>query len=253
MNLKRSPTVVQYSSFERNVADAIDADGAADSEIHHCHFVDNGNDSIDLGEGSTLHAHHNVIERSGDKGFSNGDGSAGSIDHNIVIGCNLGIGIKDSSKPTVTNNTLYANNTGLRIYHHVDGFEGGMGVFTNNIVWWSLTDDVDFQVGITHINHNCFGNAAFTAFEQADNTTVGAGCDDPLFADAEAGDFHLKSAAGRYDPATKTFVQDDVTSPCIDAGDADSNVLDETMPNGNRVDLGAFGGTAEASRSPTVE
>ncbi|HWA75261.1 MAG TPA: right-handed parallel beta-helix repeat-containing protein [Polyangiaceae bacterium] len=250
MNLKRSPIVIEYSDFERNVADAIDADGAADSEIHHCYFADNVNDSIDLGEGSTLHAHHNLIVRSGDKGFSNGDGSAGIIDHNVVVDSNLGIGIKDSSKPTVTNNTFYGNKNGLRIYHHVDGFEGGMGTFVNNIIWASEEMDVDFQVGTTHINHNCLGSVTFEMFPQADNTFSGGGCDDPLFADPENGDFHLMSAAGRWDPKTKAWVTDDVTSPCIDAGDPDTNVLTEPEPNGGRVDMGNFGGEAEASHTP---
>jgi hypothetical protein len=41
---------------------------------------------------------------------------------------------------------------------------------------------------------------------------------DPLFVDAAAGDFHLQSQAGRYNPATGTFVLDAQTSPLIDAG-----------------------------------
>jgi len=42
---------------------------------------------------------------------------------------------------------------------------------------------------------------------------------DPLFADPNNGDYHLKSQAGRYDPKTQSQIQDNVTSPCIDAGD----------------------------------
>ncbi|MHC4694548.1 MAG: right-handed parallel beta-helix repeat-containing protein, partial [Planctomycetota bacterium] len=33
------------------------------------------------------------------------------------------------------------------------------------------------------------------------------------------GDYHLKSQAGRWDANSQSWVQDDVTSPCIDAGD----------------------------------
>ncbi|GAF90502.1 unnamed protein product, partial [marine sediment metagenome] len=33
------------------------------------------------------------------------------------------------------------------------------------------------------------------------------------------GDYHLKSEAGRWDPNSESWVVDDVTSPCIDAGD----------------------------------
>ena len=63
------------------------------------------------------------------------------------------------------------------------------------------------------------------------------------------GDYHLKSQAGRWDPASQSWVQDDVTSPCIDAGDPDMPVGDEPMPNGGRINMGAYGGTPEASKS----
>jgi predicted outer membrane repeat protein len=61
------------------------------------------------------------------------------------------------------------------------------------------------------------------------------------------GDYHLRSQAGRWDPAAGSWVVDDVTSPCIDAGDPNSPVGEEPFPNGGRVNMGAYGGTAEAS------
>jgi hypothetical protein len=63
------------------------------------------------------------------------------------------------------------------------------------------------------------------------------------------GDYHLKSKAGRWDPVSESWVMDDVTSPCIDAGDPNSPVGDEPEPNGGRINMGAYGGTAEASKS----
>jgi predicted outer membrane repeat protein len=63
------------------------------------------------------------------------------------------------------------------------------------------------------------------------------------------GDYHLKSQAGRWDPPSQSWVLDDVTSPCIDAGDPNSPVGDEPEPNGGRVNLGAYGGTGEAGKS----
>ena len=74
---------------------------------------------------------------------------------------------------------------------------------------------------------------------------------DPLFADPNNGDHHLKSEAGRWDPASMGWVLDDVTSPCIDAGDPNSPIGYEPFPNGGRVNMGAYGGTAEASKSPS--
>ncbi len=63
------------------------------------------------------------------------------------------------------------------------------------------------------------------------------------------GDYHLKSQAGRWDPTSEDWVLDEVTSPCIDAGDPNNPVADEPEPNGGIVNMGAYGGTAEASKS----
>jgi hypothetical protein len=64
------------------------------------------------------------------------------------------------------------------------------------------------------------------------------------------GDYHLESQAGRWDPTTDSWVIADVTSPCVDAGDPNSPIGEEPFPNGGRVNMGAYGGTAEASMSP---
>jgi hypothetical protein len=69
---------------------------------------------------------------------------------------------------------------------------------------------------------------------------------DDFFVD---GDYHLKSQAGRWDPSSQTWVIDDVTSPCIDAGDPMTPISLEPFPNGGIVNMGAYGGTAEASKS----
>jgi len=63
------------------------------------------------------------------------------------------------------------------------------------------------------------------------------------------GDYHLKSRAGHWDPNGETWVADDATSPCIDAGDPNSPVGPEPFPNGGVINLGVYGGSVEASRS----
>ncbi|HPC93641.1 MAG TPA: choice-of-anchor Q domain-containing protein [Sedimentisphaerales bacterium] len=63
------------------------------------------------------------------------------------------------------------------------------------------------------------------------------------------GDYHLQSQGGRWDPINESWVRDGVTSPCIDAGDPLAPVGDEPVPNGGIVNLGAYGGTAEASKT----
>jgi hypothetical protein len=63
------------------------------------------------------------------------------------------------------------------------------------------------------------------------------------------GDYHLESQAGRWDPQHQAWEPDQVTSPCIDSGDPSGPTGEESAPNGGRVDLGAYGGTAQASKS----
>ena len=62
------------------------------------------------------------------------------------------------------------------------------------------------------------------------------------------GDYHLQSQTGRWDPSPGNWVQDAVTSPCIDAGDPASPAGNEPVPNGGIIDMGVYGGTVEAAR-----
>ncbi len=78
---------------------------------------------------------------------------------------------------------------------------------------------------------------------------------DPLFVDDThvdlfQRDYHLQSEAGRWNGTT--FVTDAQTSPCIDAGDPAVDFGAETQPHGSRINQGAYGGTAQASRSRRI-
>jgi len=65
------------------------------------------------------------------------------------------------------------------------------------------------------------------------------------------GDFHLKSQAGRWDPNSQSWVTDASTSPCIDGGNPGCPLGDEPSDANNvRINMGAYGGTAEASKTP---
>lgn len=66
------------------------------------------------------------------------------------------------------------------------------------------------------------------------------------------GDYHLQSQTGRWDPVSIEWVNDIIHSPCIDAGDPNSPVGDELYPNGNRINMGAYGGTDQASMSKNL-
>jgi Right handed beta helix region/Periplasmic copper-binding protein (NosD) len=73
---------------------------------------------------------------------------------------------------------------------------------------------------------------------------------DPELADPGNGDYHLKSRGGRYSLLSGWEI-DSVTSPLIDAGNSSS--MDWTLepdPNGRRLNMGPYGGTGEASKTP---
>ena len=63
------------------------------------------------------------------------------------------------------------------------------------------------------------------------------------------GDYHLRSKQGRWEPIQSVWVQDAVSSPCIDAGNPYTGPQAEISPNGSRINCGAYGGTVEASLS----
>ena len=73
--------------------------------------------------------------------------------------------------------------------------------------------------------------------------------DDPYFVDPTSNNFHLKSQAGRWDPESQTWIQDEITSSCIDSGDPMSPIGLEPFPNGGFVNMGIYGGTPEASKA----
>ena len=63
------------------------------------------------------------------------------------------------------------------------------------------------------------------------------------------GDYHVRSEAGRYDPVLDQWLLDLVTSPCIDLGHPQMDVAYESASHGARINMGAYGGTRDASRT----
>jgi len=129
---------------------------------------------------------------------------------------------------------------------------------TNCILWGNDKEiyiDDDSQVTITY---SCIQDLKLGRF----GLPAGNINQDPCFVDPGRwvnangpnavwidGDYHLKSEVGRWDPDSQTWVQDDVTSPCIDAGDPNSDWTAELWPHGESINMGAYGGTSQASMS----
>jgi len=244
LNIKRAYSLVEHCSFFGG-NDALDFDGAP-GEIAYNDFHDTANDCIDTGEGATPLVHFNYVENAGDKGVSIGEGAAPTVEHNVIVGSALGIAIKDSSEPVIAYNTLVGNQVGVIGYEGIDGLGGGRGTVRNSIIWGSVVADVQLFDGSTTVfEYNCIEDG----WPGTGNISAAAGCPDPLFHDPAAGDYHLQSQYGRWDPTGQNFVNDAATSPCIDAGDPAGDYTLEPEPNGDRANLGADGNTAEASRS----
>jgi len=133
---------------------------------------------------------------------------------------------------------------------------GCSGTILNSIVWGNtapLAPDISLIFGstldITYSNVSG-GKAAVNVEGESILTWEPGNIDaDPYFANPNNRDYHLKSQAGRWDPDSQTWVQDGVTSPCIDAGDPLSPIGWEPFPNGGFINMGAYGGTPKTSKS----
>jgi hypothetical protein len=149
-----------------------------------------------------------------------------------------GGGLYNSSNALVVNCTFINNSatSGSKIHN-----QGGALTLTNCILWNNTPPEIRVAAGTVSVTYSDIRGG----FTGEGNIAV-----DPLFADPANGDYHLKSHWGRWDPVNESWVIDGITSPCIDTGDPSSPVGDEPEPNGGRINMGAHGGTPEASKSP---
>ena len=182
---------------------------------------------------------------------------------NCSITANVSAGIKlyMGSNPTISNCVIAGNGgSGVTMLK----FTAGRTVLVNAPTLVNCTIVGNSETGIsegtpTVLDSIIYGNgvqiAGSSAAVKYSNVQSGFSGEgnidaDPLFADPDNGDYHLKSQADRLDPDTQTWLADDVTSPCIDAGDPSIPISFEPLPNGGIINIGAHGGTVEASKSP---
>jgi len=156
------------------------------------------------------------------------------------------ISIMNTSTPTLTNCTFTANSAPEGHALACDSYQQRPSQLSvvNSILWNGGNEVVNKDgstITITYSDVQCSGRWPWPG--------LGNIRTDPLFADGTNDDFHLKSQAGRYDPNSQTWVKDDVTSPCIDAGNPMSPIGHELFPNGGIINMGTYGGTPEASKS----
>jgi len=184
----------------------------------------------------------------------------GPIHHNIIAGNRSpsGGGLY-GCLGFIYNNTIAGNRSGLgaAVYN--------CGVIYNNIIAFNEADEGGGIYGLGDSSYNVFyenrgghfggGAMAGPGDVVGDPRFVQAGFwdpngtaepDDDFWVD---GDWHVKSQAGRWDPLSRRWVQDDVTGAGVDAGDPNSDWRQEFWPHGKLINTGAYGGTAQASMS----
>jgi len=160
--------------------------------------------------------------------FYYGEGPGSILKNFIIRDSFMGVFIVDSS-PTISNLTIVGNKYGIEAYADSEPD-------ISNIILWDNTDG------------DLFGcRARYSCVERGGEGNI---TDDPLFVDPDNDDYHIRSWRGRYWPEHDIWVLDKVTSPCVDGGDPDTDTSNEPMPNGGRINIGAYGGTMEASLSP---
>jgi parallel beta-helix repeat protein len=189
----------------------------------------------------------------------------GRIAHNIIVGNRSANGGGLFSCNQIYSNTI--------VYNIAEENGGAMsqcpGYISNNIIAFNSANFVGGIYGAGTSSYNDFWSNEGGNF--GGGVTMGPGdiLAEPLFVSNGYwddngtpdesddfwvdGDFHVTSQAGRWSPDQKIWVNDSLTSPCIDAGgepnDPNSNWTSELWPHGRRINIGAYGGTAEASMS----
>ncbi|MFC1461478.1 NosD domain-containing protein, partial [Verrucomicrobiota bacterium] len=166
----------------------------------------------------------------------NDDMYYGTIRNNLIYNnTSYAIYVRDSSVDTqIINNTCYTNTLGISVLA-----ANATVVIKNNISDSSINND--FYPNAGTFSYNCSGDETATGTGALTNTN-------PSFVNTASNDFHLKSGQGTWNGWRWTRYPSE-HSPCIDAGDTNDLVGAEPSPNGGRINMGAYGGTAVASKT----
>jgi len=214
-------------------------------------------------ENGTLTMSHCVVTDNTSQRMDGGIGSHGgsvSLTHCIIARNTAqtyagGIKAEANGSLSITNCTIFENSAGQYAGGvHLPG--GSSATITNSIIRNNTAPQgPEINIGNASRLRVTFSNVAGgeAGVYGGSSNTVDWGASnldaDPHFSDPGNGDYYLKSQAGRWDLNTQSWIQDEITSPCIDAGDPMSPIDLESFPNGGFVNMGAYGCTAEASKS----
>jgi hypothetical protein len=192
--------------------------------------------------------------------------------NNVIRNCNSGgVAVENSCEALLVNNTIVDCPRGLRLFDlgrwnspYFLHPGGGTATVINCIIWdcaqaATLADSSNTQIPdrgshLTVIYCDIEGGRSSISVSGTYSTVTwkeGNINVDPCFADSANYNYHLKSRAGRWNPSINSWVHDVVTSICIDAGAPNSDWTAELWPHGERINMGGYGGTSQASMSPS--
>jgi hypothetical protein len=171
-----------------------------------------------------------------------------------LLNCLIADNISDDSRFTGTihsegtislQNCTVADNDRRGLY-----YSNGVFSVTNSIIYGNGDDLTNFPSAaggtISNLYYSLIGNG--------DNAgTNGCITGDPLFVDTNY--YHLQSVRGNYTNGYFSgggWGESISNSPCIDAADPQADCSLEPSPNGNRLNMGAYGNTSKASLSKSA-
>jgi hypothetical protein len=146
-------------------------------------------------------------------------------------------------KKAFTSDPIYAGNLAVLIENNnITNMKSGYGITCNYTLGYVLNVLYNFFFGNSTTGSGDYGTNVTHTHDIVDQ--------DPLYIDPTNGDYHEKSKCGRW--AGTGWTTDDTISPCIDAGNPETDYSRELDPwNGFRVNTGCFGGTVQASLTGT--
>lgn len=210
INSYGSSSLIENNVFSNNDFGISCNDSSAVIKMNY--FYNNTNDGINIsGTSSGLSVLNNVVYSNGGHGIEVEYSSSPDIINNTLHGNGKnGLYIKNGSSPVVKNNIITGN--------------AGYGIATFALSFPSVSyNDVWNNSDGDYYDHDTEG--PFTPLPGTGELSV-----DPLYENVLADDYH--PAAG---------------SPVIDAGDPTSDYSNEPLPNGGRINMGAYGNTVEVA------
>ena len=231
--------------------------------------------------GGGLNVTGNVVygNATGIEGFASPTWSNNVVYNNSAVG----MALRGASAPLVINNTVYQPAGDALVIESTHNNLQFQNIRVRNNVLWALTGyaiaaGTDVAPGFASDFNDLYATGTgrvglwegvarptLLAWQQATFNDSNSLSVDPRFVSVATADFHEQSTRGSFHggslapvlnpanglpvPAVATETNDAADSPAIDAGAPTDSAANEPAPNGGFVNLGAYGNTAQASKS----